>query len=187
MKKVTWKIEHFTKMYKEFLSMNTDVHCGLFHSGGKAMQIQQMSRDHAIESIHWTYLHPYTFYNTPDDAFDEALCEIMENKGMDYYSVLDETGRLFGLFEYSFDGGVMEIGLGICPAQCGKGNGKAFVLRCIAFGRETYAYAGKIRLMVSDFNARAIHLYRSLGFVETDRLESMSFGTPGTFIVMEME
>ena len=150
------------------------------------MQMIRMNREQAIESIQWRYPAPYAFYNTPESGFDEALSEAMEDNGMDFYSVLDDAGGLFGLFEYSFAEGIMEIGLGIRPDKCGAGHGRDFVRRCIAFGRETYAYSGAIRLMVADFNERAIHLYRALGFIETGRKESESFGTPVTFVVMEL-
>lgn len=150
------------------------------------MRIEPMSRDHASEYIGWEYASPYEFYNIPLSCFDEAMDEISGDNGMDYYSVLDEDAVLFGMFEFSFPDGIMEIGLGIRPECCGKGNGRNFVKKCISFGREKYAYSGKIRLTVADFNSRAIHLYRSVGFCETERRISLSFGSPVTFVVMEL-
>ncbi len=150
------------------------------------MKIEPMNRDYALEYTKWEYASPYEFYNTPPSGIGETMDEILGDSGMDYYSVLDEDGSLFGMYEYSFHGKIMEIGLGIRPELCGQGYGKDFVRQCISFGREKYAYTDVIRLMVADFNTRAIHLYRSVGFVETDRINKVSFGKPVTFIVMEL-
>ena len=149
------------------------------------MRIELMSREHALEYIRWEYAPPYEFYNVPASGFEETMDEILGDSGMDYYSVLDADGLLFGMYEYSFHDGIMEIGLGIRPELCGKGNGKDFVNRCISFGREKYSYSGIIRLMVAEFISRAIHIYHSLGFVKTDRKQRLSFGTLVTFVVME--
>jgi len=150
------------------------------------MPIEVMSHEHALEYIGWSYAPPYEFYNIPPTGFEEALEEIQGDNGMDFYSVLDEDGALFGMYEYSFSDEIMEIGLGIRPDKCGRGHGKNFVMRCISFGREKYSYAGVIRLKVAQFNARAMHLYRSIGFKEVGREEALSFGAPVVFIVMDL-
>lgn len=107
---------------------------------------------------------------------------------MDYYTVLADDGSLFGIYEYQFDDdGMMEIGLGIRPADTGKGHGAAFVEDCIAFGRSRYAYAGPVVLRVASFNSRAIYLYTKLGFVETGRQQAVSYGTPVEFVVMQRD
>lgn len=144
-----------------------------------------MDRAQAAAYLSWRYGPPYEFYNTPPACLDEAMAEIFSG-GSDYYAVLDGGGGLYGIFEYAFPDGVMEIGLGIRPADAGKGQGRAFAGRCIAFGRETYRYSGPVRLKVADFNARAIRLYRQMGFVQTGEEPAVSYGRPVTFLVMEL-
>ena len=151
------------------------------------MRIEPMNHAYAMEYINWKYTPPYEFYNIPPGGVEETLEEIFGTSGMDYYSVLDEDGSLFGMYVYSFCDGTMNIGLGIRPASCGQGNGNDFVRTCISFGREKYAYTGVIRLMAADFNLRAIHLYCSVGFAETGRVDKLSYGTPVTFVLMESE
>lgn len=153
----------------------------------RRMQIQRMSPARAQEYISWEYAPPDTFYNIAPEGRKESLKEIFDDNGMDFYVVLQDDGTLFGIYVYSFPEGVMEIGLGISPALCGQGKGTAFVQHCISFGREQYAYQGAIRLRVARFNTRAIHLYRKIGFREVRRTETVSFGTPVTFVIMELQ
>lgn len=150
------------------------------------MKIVKMSKDHAASYLNWKYEKPYEFYNTPLHARDEAYAEIFDDNGVDFFSVLDEKEDLFGIYEYSFSKGIMEIGFGIRPQSTGKGYGKCFVKECMNFGRRYYNYDGKITLRVADFNERAIYLYKSIGFIEVGFENTESFGTPATFIKMEL-
>lgn len=150
------------------------------------MKIEPMDEQRAFEYIKWQYDEPYVFYNIPLSGVEETIAEVKGDNGIDFYSVLDDNNTLFGMYEYSFDKGIMNIGLGIRPDLCGRGNGRTFVRDCISYGRKKYAYIGLIRLMVVDFNVRAIHLYHAMGFVETKRVNRLSYGVPVTFIVMEL-
>ncbi len=150
------------------------------------MEIVKMDRARAEEYLAWRYDPPYEFYNTPPHALEETLAEILCDNGIHYFSVLDES-LLFGMYEYSFEGGAMEIGLGIRPQSTGQGKGRAFVESCIAFGRDKYAYRGKIVLRVADWNERAIYVYEQLGFVRIERISALSYGEPVVFIRMERE
>lgn len=150
------------------------------------MKIERMNYAEALEYTAWQYAPPYTFYNIPAEAQEETLGEIFAEAGAgQYYAVLDDSGELFGMYEYSFSNGTMEIGLGIAPQHCGQGNGVEFVEQCIAFGRKNYAYTGPVSLMVADFNTRAIHLYKKIGFAKTGVHQTTSFGIPVTFVKME--
>jgi ribosomal-protein-alanine N-acetyltransferase len=150
------------------------------------MNIMPMNRVQAEEYVHWNYAEPYTFYNTPEEGIAETYKDIFSDPANHYFSVLKD-GRLFGIFEYTVTENGFEIGLGVCPKETGKGNGKAFVSKCLAFGRKYFNYQGVITLDVVDFNQRAIHLYKQLGFTETGRESRLSFGKPVTFIKMETE
>jgi len=150
------------------------------------MQIEKMNQKQAAEYIQWKYTPPYEFYNIPQSVCEESMLEIFDDNGIDFYSVLDECENLFGMYEYSFNEDAMTIGLGIRPEFCGMGHGRKFLEHCISFGRKRYNYTGKVRLMVVDFNSRAVHLYKSMGFSETQRIEKLSYGKPVTFIIMEL-
>lgn len=150
------------------------------------VNIMPMNRAQAEEYVHWIYGEPYTFYNIPEEGIEETYKEIFSDPANHYFSVL-KNGRLFGIFEYTVTENGFEIGLGICPKETGKGNGKAFVSNCLAFGRKHFHYQGIITLDVADFNQRAIHLYKQFGFSETGREARLSFGKPVMFIKMETE
>lgn len=149
--------------------------------------IVPMDGARAREYLAWEYPPPYAFYNTPPHALAQALAEIEEDNGMDFYAVLDDTGAMVGMFEYKFPAGVMEIGLGLVPEGCGQGLGAAFVRRCVEYGRQRYGYGGPITLRVADFNQRSIKLYTRLGFVETARKQADCYGAPVTFIHMVLQ
>lgn len=149
-------------------------------------RIIPMTREHANESFYWHYDTPYEFYNTPLQHYNENMSEIFDDNGTDFFAALDDEDQLFGTFDFSFPDGMMEIGLGIRPQDTGKGYGREFVRRCIAFGQAHYGYEGAVRLRVADFNARAIRLYTSLGFVETGREQALSHGNPVVFVCMEL-
>lgn len=148
------------------------------------MEIIPMNRSQANEYLHWRYQEPYTFYNIPEEGFEETYKEIFSDSAKHYFSIV-KHGDLFGIFEYDLSGNCFEIGLGISPKEAGKGNGKSFVSNCIAFGRKHFNYSGEITLDVADFNSRALYLYKQLGFHEVGRAKRMSFGKPICFIKME--
>ena len=148
--------------------------------------IVKMNEIQANTYVNWIYEKPYDFYNIPQFGIREAILEIFEDNGMNYFSVLDEDGRLFGVYEYTFKSDMMEIGFGIRPEDTGKGFGQDFVIDCINFGRNYFSYNWDIFLRVADFNERAIKLYKKLGFVEFDREITESFGIPITFICMKL-
>jgi ribosomal-protein-alanine N-acetyltransferase len=150
------------------------------------VNIMPMDRIQAEEYVHWIYPEPYTFYNIPKEGVEETYKEIFTDPANHYFSVLKE-GHLFGIFEYTVSANEFEIGLGICPQETGKGNGRAFASNCLAFGRKHFNYQGVITLDVVDFNQRAIHLYKQFGFSETGKETRLSFGKPVMFIKMETE
>ncbi|GEB77396.1 GNAT family N-acetyltransferase [Sporolactobacillus inulinus] len=149
------------------------------------MNIVPMNRQYADEYLHWQYKEPYTFYNIPPEGIEETDHEIFDDPSIHYFSVLKD-GRLFGIYSYVEIEDGLEIGLGICPEETGKGNGKRFVSECLEFGRNYFNYQGTFTLDVVEFNRRAIHLYKQLGFIETGGASRLSFGKSVTFIKMEL-
>ncbi|WP_412989587.1 GNAT family N-acetyltransferase [Pediococcus siamensis] len=149
-------------------------------------QIMPMNAQQANAYLNWQYPEPYTFYNFPPSISRSELLNEILNGNSDYFSVLDKQDRLFGIYEYQFHNGIMEIGLGIRPEDTGKGYGEQFVKQCIAFGQQHYHYFSKITLEVASFNQRAIHLYQKMGFKKTSERDAHPFGIPTTFISMTL-
>lgn len=147
-------------------------------------KIVNMTASQANTYLDWKYTEPYTFYNFPSSINRSDLLNEIFNGTSDYFSVLDENDKLFGIYEYQFHNGVMEIGLGIRPEDTGKGYGVPFVKQCLAFGQQHYHYFSKVMLEVASFNHRAIHLYTKLGFKKTSERDAQPFGIPVTFISM---
>jgi len=81
------------------------------------------------------YMKPYqeSHLETPDDLKGPGGC--------DWYGVYLDN-ELFGLFEFTFKEGVLEIGCAIAPAFKGQGFGADFVQVGIEFGVSEYNYAG---------------------------------------------
>lgn len=148
--------------------------------------IVKMTTQHAATYLDWRYPEPYTFYNFPVSVSRTELLNELSTSTNDYYAILDDHENLFGIYEYQFHNGILEIGFGIRPEDTGKGYDKQFVQQCIAFGQQRYHYFGKITLKVANFNDRAIYLLQQLGFKKTGEREARSFGTPVTFIQMAL-
>jgi RimJ/RimL family protein N-acetyltransferase len=109
------------------------------------------------------YMEPYraSYLETPDHLVGPGGCD-----GYGVYL----NGALFGLFEYTFVGGEMEIGCAIAPEFKGKGYGAEFVRAGIAFGISEYSYAGaKILLSVDVTNVAAKRVYEKVGFLADHR------------------
>ena len=66
---------------------------------------------------------------------------------------------------------LVDMGLGMNPAHVGKGNGFEFCSFILRYIEDNYK-GTSIRLTAAKFNQRAIHLYHTLGFVNTDEFET---------------
>ena len=158
---------------------------------------QLMTRDHAQCIMSWRYQSPYDFYNFDHDA--EMLKELLSGE---YYSVCHhhaaETligffcignsarvpgGYTAGIYE---EDNFMDIGLGLAPSQTGKGMGRTFVKEGMDYFRQQFDQA-KFRLVVANFNQRAIQVYRDNGFAEHCLVISSVHGQDVEFICMTAE
>lgn len=135
-------------------------------------KIIPMTAEHANHIFKWTYPPPYELYNieeTPD-----ALSEFLNGS---YYAVIDDFNQLIGFYCYGKsaivplgstlgayeDVSYLDIGIGLKPALCGRGNGHLFFQNAIYYAKQHFN-AYKIRLTVASFNQRAIKLYEDFGF-----------------------
>lgn len=156
--------------------------------------IKEMNEKHAKEISTWTYNEPYTIYD--GDESEEFTKEITDGS---YFSVVDENGDLVGYYCYGesaqvpagklygvYIEGMLDVGLGMRPDLCGKGNGYDFFVNGLKFAQSKYS-SMKFRLTVAAFNERAIKLYEKIGFVKTDTfVRALSEGDI-TFLVMVLE
>lgn len=147
--------------------------------------IHPMNQEEARAYLNWQYPAPYTFYNIPAADQAEELQAIFADNQDDYFAVSDGE-RMIGMYEYSFSDGMMEFGLGLRPELTGHGRGLQFAQAGLDFGRKHYAYRGPITLLVADFNQRARHLYQQLGFFEVGQEQANAYGTPVTFVRMQL-
>lgn len=127
-----------------------------------------MTNDHAIEISKWQYSDEYSIYSFTEN--EETVAELLNG---DYYVYVNEN-KLIGYicFEKSariptianiYNEEFIDIGLGLNPSLCGRGNGYNFILNAIEFSKQNFK-TSKFRLTVADFNKRAIKVYEKVGF-----------------------
>lgn len=144
-----------------------------------------MNEAEARAVVAWKYSGEYAVYNFSDYETCKARgyeITIPTRRAKAYRSVY-LNDKLFGFFHMMKRREHTELGVGICPEECGKHYGKTFVSLAV---RETLrTFPGKpIWLKVRPFNTRAIRCYKSVGFVEVDRYYEDTFETPGEMINM---
>jgi RimJ/RimL family protein N-acetyltransferase len=129
-----------------------------------------MSADYAHQISEWKYEKEYSIYSFQQD--DDTMKELMNG---DYFAYLDRCNDLSGYFcfgksaripaveEGAYESEMLDIGLGMKPALCGKGFGCAFVKSGLDFAQSSFGI-DRIRLTVAGFNTRAIRVYERIGF-----------------------
>lgn len=150
------------------------------------MKIETLSQEHALEIANdWHYPAPYDFYNLENDPEDYQEIVNPDLRGNNYYQVMKD-GELYGFFAVSTNETSLDLGLGMKPKHCGKGEGKAFmqaILDYLAIHRPSKV----ITLSVVDFNARAQQLYLNMGFELVERMPMESNGGIYLFAKMKKE
>lgn len=136
--------------------------------------IRPMLQKDAWEIFRWKYEGIYAFYNHMDES---APPESPEASLEDSFVVCCNDGQIIGHLHFGEDGRIpteeknvyppdyLDIGLGMRPDLCGKGNGAEFVKMGLAFAKEKYD-TNRFRLSVAAFNERAIKVYERSGFVK---------------------
>ena len=128
-----------------------------------------MTREYSRMISNWKYGGEYSFY----DHSDQNIESFMDST---HYTCTDEDGDLVGYFcfgedariptveQNAYDGGFLDIGLGLRPDLCGQGYGLSFLENGLDFAQRTFN-TKQFRLSVAAFNARAIKVYTRAGFV----------------------
>ena len=132
--------------------------------------IMPMTIDHAAQISNWTYENEYSIYSFQQN--NDTIKELMNG---DYYICLDLNDNLVGYFcvgksaqiptdekdTYILE--MLDIGLGMIPALCGKGEGYSFMKSGLDFAKNKFN-TKQFRLTVATFNIRAIRVYEKIGF-----------------------
>ncbi|MBM7616415.1 GNAT family N-acetyltransferase [Alkaliphilus hydrothermalis] len=156
--------------------------------------IKEMSRDCAIEISNWTYEEPYNIYNGVRS--EEFIQELLDGN---YFSVIEENDEIVGFYCFGSaaqvpigkqyqaydDMSFVDIGLGMRPDLCGKGEGYDFFIKGLEFAQNKFL-AKKFRLTVALFNKRAIKLYKRIGFNKIITFERKNADSAMSFLVMVM-
>jgi ribosomal-protein-alanine N-acetyltransferase len=134
------------------------------------MMIIPMTIIYAAQVSGWTYENEYSIYSFPKN--DDTVQELMNG---DYYACLDQCNELLGYFCFgksaqiptmetdAYNSEMLDIGLGMQPALCGKGRGYLFVKAGLDFAIKEF-HNRRLRLTVASFNQRAIYVYEKIGF-----------------------
>ena len=148
-------------------------------------KIKPLTQQYALEIANdWHYEAPYDFYDMKNDLEDYEEIVSQEARGDRYYQVLREE-KLYGFFCLEQKGErTLELGLGMKPVHCGKGQGAAFLQGILDFIMEKFA-PRVIILSVADFNHRAQQLYLNMGFEVVRRIPQESNGDIHLFVEME--
>ena len=94
------------------------------------------------------------------------------------YFCYGEAARIPTVEAYRYTDDQLDIGLGMQPEHCGKGEGEAFVTYGLYYMMKKYPDL-PIRLTVASFNQRAITVYKRIGFciqnTVTHKISKQSF------------
>jgi ribosomal-protein-alanine N-acetyltransferase len=128
-------------------------------AGVGAVRIEPVDDAMFRERDAWRYEPPYDFYDS--DGLPVKNPEF-------FFATRDDDGTLIGFYFLEPRDGSLFYGFGMRPDLTGRGLGEQFVLAGLEFARLRYGVR-RVVLDVAAFNARAIRLYRRLGFDETGR------------------
>jgi [ribosomal protein S18]-alanine N-acetyltransferase len=126
-------------------------------------ELRPMEQSDADDLAGWRYPEPYDFYDPA--ASDEELATLTEpTRFGEELFVADLDGRLAGFFRFTDEGdGALTIGLGLRPDLTGRGLGGRFLEDGLAFAERRFRPGG-YRLLVVDWNVRAVRVYQRAGF-----------------------
>jgi ribosomal-protein-alanine N-acetyltransferase len=139
------------------------VRAWLNHAQAAIFRFIPLNPEYARSIAGWHYPGEYAFYDMASDPEDRAEILNSANWPETYYAVLGLGDSVIGFFEYRLEGGVLTIGLGLCPFLTGKGLGLEFTRAGLDFARQMF-HPAAFRLRVATFNRRAIKVYERAGF-----------------------
>jgi len=147
--------------------------------------LKPLTEKTAAEISGWEYESPYDAYSfkghTDDYLMDRSTW------GTEQFCLVDDD-IVIGQVACQYDGADLWVGWSMAPQLCGKGNGAAFVEKCVKELRRVKEHKGRIVLRVAAWNQRAIRAYQKAGFTyaETIQDEIAYSNHPEDFWVMEL-
>lgn len=158
-------------------------------------KFQVMQHPSASEIVTWNYGGIYGIYD-----FSKLKEEVSELMNGDYFEVKDERAEIIGFLccgesarvpggykagIYKQEGYV-DIGIGLKPDLTGKGHGLSFINQCMNYLTNP-GEISKFRLVVAQFNERAIKVYEKAGFKKDIKFESKVHGNKQNFLLMKRD
>ena len=117
------------------------------------------------DSIIQDYIFPEPIVFSYDDEVKWVKMKL-DNNDLVYNVVDRESGKFVGTVEFKdIHDGVSELGICITPSFQDKHYGTEILKRVIEYGFNDFGF-NEIILKVFSHNARAIHCYKKIGFVE---------------------
>lgn len=148
-------------------------------------KLKTMNKAAAMKISNWEYEKPYDVYSfkghSDDYLLDESIWRTEQFCLMDGDVVVAQVAC-------QFEGDDLWVGWSLDPKIVGKGNGGAFVRKCVEEIRKTKHHTGRILLRVAAWNRRAIRAYQKAGFtyLETIQDEIAYSNKQEDFWVMEL-
>ncbi len=124
-------------------------------------QLVPLTLDAANEIAQWEYEAPYDAYSFK--GFPNGYLLDESTWGTEQFCLMG-SGVLLGQVACQFEGEDLWVGWSMAPSMVGKGNGGAFVRRCVEEIRKVKKHNGRILLRVAAWNRRAIKAYQNAGF-----------------------
>ena len=123
--------------------------------------LKPLTKDIAEEIAQWEYETPYEAYSIKGHH-DEYLMD-ESTWGIEQFCLVG-GGAVLGQVSCQYEGDDLWVGWSMAPQFCGKGNGAAFVGRCVEELCRVKGHKGRVLLRVSARNQRAIKAYQKAGF-----------------------
>ncbi len=149
-------------------------------------QMIPLTRNAALAISQWEYDKPYDAYNFKDHPNGYLMNE--STWGKEQFCLMADD-KVVGQVSCQFDGVDLWVGWSMSPQLCGKGNGTAFIKKCVKELRCLKEHTGRIVLRVAAWNLRAIRAYQKAGFryVKTIQDEIAYSDRLEDFWVMELQ
>jgi ribosomal-protein-alanine N-acetyltransferase len=148
------------------------------------VRVEDWNERYASEVATWHYEAPWDFYDLASDPGDAA--EMRDPARVAHYrAVLGDEGRLDAFWYFDRHNEVVDVGIGLRPDLTGRGHGEPFLRAQLEYASQEWQPL-TFRLFVAAWNARAIRLYRRLGFREVAR-EKRRFELVGEHEFIQME
>lgn len=123
--------------------------------------------------------------NEISDAYIQGFMQSSKDHGIEF--VAESDGRIVGelhAFKLGlsvFDHVLGNLTVAVHPALQGLGIGRKLFLRLFEIIEDRFPEVSRVELIVRESNARAIHLYETLGFAIEGRMQGRICGPSGAY------